>query len=240
MASSSPAPRTVAIFDPRPLVAEGISALLATSEDIDVVGATSEQNTVLRMVADDGAQVVLFGVDGGQSDQVVELAASLTHAADLAGRRVGLVCVMPGGSAHLDRQSTMHLPLVVTSGVSVEGLHDAIDAAFVSRGTTTPPRYRAADATGEAGRSATTLTSRERDVLQHLSSGMSTREIALRLGITANTVRTHVQHLMPKLGVHTRLQAAALAENYLAPSRSGNGSNNGTNVPVRSSHGRAR
>ena len=55
------------------------------------------------------------------------------------------------------------------------------------------------------------LTSRERDVLRGLAEGLSTKEIAVRLGITVNTVRTHVQHLMPKLGVHTRLHAAAIA-----------------------------
>jgi two-component system nitrate/nitrite response regulator NarL len=60
-------------------------------------------------------------------------------------------------------------------------------------------------------RGQVTLTAREREVLQLTVAGRTTREMSKTLGITVNTVRTHVQHMLDKLGVSTRVQAAQLA-----------------------------
>jgi DNA-binding CsgD family transcriptional regulator len=54
------------------------------------------------------------------------------------------------------------------------------------------------------------LTPREHQVLRLVGQGRSTKEIARDLGITRATVRCHVQRTLTKLGVPTRLQAAAL------------------------------
>jgi DNA-binding NarL/FixJ family response regulator len=55
------------------------------------------------------------------------------------------------------------------------------------------------------------LTPRELDVLRALTDGLSTPEICERLFITANTLRTHVQNIMGKLRVHSKLEAVAFA-----------------------------
>ena len=52
------------------------------------------------------------------------------------------------------------------------------------------------------------LTSREQDVLALLAQGCSNREIASRLGVADITVRTHVSHVLGKLGVSNRVEAA--------------------------------
>jgi len=54
------------------------------------------------------------------------------------------------------------------------------------------------------------LTEREWQVMRCLIDGLSTQEIANRLCVQRSTARTHVQNLLIKLGVHSRLQAAAL------------------------------
>ena len=55
------------------------------------------------------------------------------------------------------------------------------------------------------------LTPREFEVLQLLAAGLSTEEIGERLSLSRATVRNHVQNMLPKLGVHSRIEAAVLA-----------------------------
>ena len=55
------------------------------------------------------------------------------------------------------------------------------------------------------------LTPREREVLDALASGGTNKEIALALGITPGTVKTHVERLIGKLGVRDRTQAAVIS-----------------------------
>ncbi|HEU5033596.1 MAG TPA: response regulator transcription factor [Mycobacteriales bacterium] len=57
------------------------------------------------------------------------------------------------------------------------------------------------------------LTPREREVLSRLAAGHATSRIARDLSITVHTTRSHIQNLLTKLGVHTKLQAVALAVN---------------------------
>jgi len=56
-----------------------------------------------------------------------------------------------------------------------------------------------------------TLTSQEHEILELLAEGRSTQEIARILTISINTVRNHIQHILHKLQVHTRLEAVAVA-----------------------------
>jgi two-component system, NarL family, nitrate/nitrite response regulator NarL len=58
---------------------------------------------------------------------------------------------------------------------------------------------------------ASQLTSRELEVLELLAEGESSRKIGQSLGVSPNTVRTHVQNILAKLQVHSRLEAAAFA-----------------------------
>lgn len=55
------------------------------------------------------------------------------------------------------------------------------------------------------------LSPREREILRRLANGERTADIAVALGIRPKTVRNHIQRLLEKLGVHSRLQALAIA-----------------------------
>jgi DNA-binding CsgD family transcriptional regulator len=61
------------------------------------------------------------------------------------------------------------------------------------------------------------LTHREREILDLIVEGMSTGRIAERLVISTKTVKTHVQHILTKLGVGSRLEAAALVRGAGSP-----------------------
>jgi DNA-binding NarL/FixJ family response regulator len=58
------------------------------------------------------------------------------------------------------------------------------------------------------------LTARELEVLRALSEGLSTPEICDRLFISRNTLRTHVQNIMMKLHVHSKLEAVTVGLRY--------------------------
>lgn len=59
------------------------------------------------------------------------------------------------------------------------------------------------------------LTHRERDVLLYMAEGADRKEVAERLHLSVNTVRTHMQSLMAKLGVHSALEAVAVTRAWL-------------------------
>lgn len=71
---------------------------------------------------------------------------------------------------------------------------------------------RADQSAGAAAAGA--LTRRELEVLRLLATGANTRAAAERLGVSPATVRNHVQNMLGKLGVHSRLQAVAYATNH--------------------------
>jgi len=69
---------------------------------------------------------------------------------------------------------------------------------------------------GRAEPAAGALTSREREVLDLLARGLDQNQIAKELVISPKTVATHIQHVLPKLGVHSRAQAVAVARRAAA------------------------
>ena len=73
---------------------------------------------------------------------------------------------------------------------------------------------RPASPTDRRSGDAMQLTPRETQVLAHLVAGDSTAEIGRALGVASSTARTHVQNVLIKLGVHSRLQAAAFAVSH--------------------------
>ncbi len=68
------------------------------------------------------------------------------------------------------------------------------------------------------GRDPQRLTTRESEILEGLLDGENTKVLAARLGVSQATARTHVQSVLSKLGVHSRLEAVALVNGDLSGS----------------------
>ena len=82
----------------------------------------------------------------------------------------------------------------------------------VDRRRTSDRRESRAQPAAPAGTGvASSLSPRELEVLRCLASGADTRDIAAQLGISATTASNHAQHVLRKLGVHSRLEAIAFA-----------------------------
>lgn len=82
---------------------------------------------------------------------------------------------------------------------------EAIDLLLKNHGTGVTPRRR------EDGEETPRLTRREREVLTRLVAGESTSEISAALDIRPNTLRSHTQHILRKLGARNRVEAVSLA-----------------------------
>jgi DNA-binding NarL/FixJ family response regulator len=96
---------------------------------------------------------------------------------------------------------------VVGVGDAVSVPPESADVVLVARPT------RAADLalTGEGYARSAALSPRERDVLALLADGLANKQIARRLGISPNTVKTHVQLLFEKLDASSRAEAVTTA-----------------------------
>jgi DNA-binding CsgD family transcriptional regulator len=92
-------------------------------------------------------------------------------------------------------------------------IFDALDRIAAGRPVAKPPVPRPrphSDEYGRVHRLVDLLTDREREVLLRLVEAQDTTEIARSMGVATSTTRTHLQNVLLKLGVHTRLQAVAL------------------------------
>lgn len=103
----------------------------------------------------------------------------------------------------------------VAKDAPLRSVVDAISSGLegrvsVIRPSRTPTASRVERST-PVGLMASGLTAREREVLGLIVDGASSADIAAQLSITTNTVRTHVQGILTKLQVHSRLEAAAFA-----------------------------
>jgi DNA-binding NarL/FixJ family response regulator len=90
-----------------------------------------------------------------------------------------------------------------------EALVREIQQAVNELGSTTDPSA-SAPAEGADVDPLHFLTPRERQVLNGLAAGASTRELAAQLGLSVSTVRSYVKAVLSKLGVHSRLEAVIL------------------------------
>jgi two-component system, NarL family, nitrate/nitrite response regulator NarL len=92
-----------------------------------------------------------------------------------------------------------------------QALERVIDGAVV---LDAPQAISGGSEVSEARRLAAHLTARERECLALLVEGLDTPAMTVRLGVSTTTVRSHVQALLTKLGVHSRGEAATFAVRY--------------------------
>ena len=92
--------------------------------------------------------------------------------------------------------------LVRAAKMAMEGravIHPALTRAFLEETSFLPKG------------SDSPLSTREVQILQHIASGSSTKEVARDLGISVHTVKTHLERIFDKLGANDRAQAVAIA-----------------------------
>ena len=171
-------------------------------EAIDAAARLTPDVIVLDAEIPDGDGVLATTLIVRQSNDVRVLV--LARSEDEA---LGLRVLRAGASGYLRKDVD---PLALTR--AVRGLLAGEAAISRTLARTVIERLRQAPERGSGLRPVhSTLTTREWQVLDLLCDGASTTEIANALTLTPDTVRTHVKHVLAKLGAHTREEAVAAA-----------------------------
>ncbi len=208
---------TVAIIEDNRLVREGMADMLNELPDVKVVLAASSLEAA--MLRDTNPRIVLLDV-GLQDRNSLRLAEAVQK--EMTEARVIVMDLLP-----------VHEEIAEFVNVGVAGfiLKDATFDDFVGtiRSVAAGARVLPAPMTGtlfsqiaraavrrgkEAALEGVRMTPREHEVVELIGDGMSNKEIATRLKIAADTVKSHVRNVMEKLALHTRLQIAAYAHRH--------------------------
>ena len=204
------------VVDDQVMVRAGLCAIIDAQDGLVVVGEAGDGAAAIELAARTEPDVVLMDVRMPGMD-------GLTATARLtAGEDPPRVLVLTtfhqdayvyqalraGASGFLLKDAE---PAELLAAVRVVAAGEAMLSPVVTRrlidAFATGAVFAARDDDPRLGR----LTPRERDVLAHLATGLSNAEIGAALGITAGTVKAHVNALLPKLGARDRVQATIVA-----------------------------
>jgi DNA-binding NarL/FixJ family response regulator len=214
MTDTPPAVRII-VADDHHVVRTGFAALLDTQPDFTVVGTACDGSEAVRICGELSPDVVLMDVrmpvmDGIEATR--QLAGPggprilILTTFDLDGYVYDALCA--GASGFLLKDVTAERLFegvrVVAAGEAL--LAPAVTRRLISEFTRLRPRPGAVPSGALA-----TLTPRETQVLRLVAAGLSNPEIAARLVVTEETVKTHVSHVLTKLGLRDRTQAVVTA-----------------------------
>lgn len=193
----------VLLCDDHRVLREGLRTLLAQREGVEVVAEASNGREAVALAKSLSPHVVLLDIS--MPDMNGTEAARLITAECPNTRVIAL-------SVHSDRRYVMGMLRAGASGYLVKSCaFDELTAAIDA--TCRGESYLSSAVTGvvvddlrrghDADSAASPLTSREREVLQLVAEGESTKEIALRLHVSVKTVENHRAQIMLKLGLHS-------------------------------------
>ncbi len=195
---------SVLIVDDHEVVREGLRLSLLRSPQIRVVGEAPDGETAIALAGRRRPDVIIMdlrmpGMDGIEATEEI-----LKQAPDTAvivftaySERALLSRSLESGAKGYILKEAPHETLL-RAIEKVAGGETFVDPALM------PNLIQGRDG-GDA------LTQREREILQLLADGMSNADVAQRLFISQETVKSHVRHILVKLEADTRTQAVAIA-----------------------------
>ena len=208
----------IVIADDHPVVRTGFADLLDTQPDFTVVGTASDGAEALRICQELAPDVVLMdvrmpGMDGIEATRRLAGGLALDRPRILILTTFDLDeyvydALRAGASGFLLKDVTAErlFDAVRVIAVGEALLAPAVTRRLLSEFAQLNPKPEASLAASLQG-----LTPRETQVLRLVAEGLSNPEIASRLTVTEETVKTHVSHVLTKLGLRGRTQAVVAA-----------------------------
>jgi DNA-binding NarL/FixJ family response regulator len=203
---------SVLVVDEERIFADAVAAQLENEQDIEVVAAVDPGTHGEFLRAGRHADVVLLDADLADDasislcEELTRLGSRVVMLSNSSGAERVVAAIRAGASAWVRKDESFdHLLRVVRGTVRGETWLPPAEMGTVLR-----LLMRAQDQRHEDDSLLAALTPREREVLACLADGDGRRDVAERLYLSANTVRTHLQNLMAKLGVHSTVEAVAL------------------------------
>lgn len=207
-----PGPTRVLITHEVRLFAEVLRVALADREGLEVLPSIPPLSQAVRAARQTRPQVILMDIEGRSADGLAvlrELREAVPEASVLVltssvDPSMVTAAVSAGASGYLTMEADMSevvsaIRATAAGNVVLSGRQLEVLVRQLARRSETVDRC------------AGLLTERERDVLLRLVQGKSTKAISEELGVSQNTARTHIQNVLTKLNVHSRLEAAARA-----------------------------
>ncbi len=203
-----PARITVLIVDDHSMVAESFRRALAVEPDLEVVGVAYTAAEAKVAATKHRPDVVLMDYSLPDGDGVSTAAALVRE------RPAIKVILVTGGDARSAVRRAIQAGCVGYLEKTMALSHLALAIRAAAAGDTAISPEHLAMAIRTPTPVSVPLTPREVSVLHLLAGGLTNQAIAERLVLSLHTVRTHVQSILSKLGVHSKLQAAAFAREH--------------------------
>jgi DNA-binding NarL/FixJ family response regulator len=218
---------SVVVVDDQEIVRAGFGALLATQADFRVVGSAADGAEAVRVCREQRPDVVLMDVRMPIMDGI-EATRQITADAAARGPRIVMLTTFDLDEYVYDALA-MGASGFLLKEVAAERLFDAVRVVAAGEALLAPTVTRRL--IGEFARlrprpprstPLAVLTPRETEVLRLITEGLSNPEIADRLVVSEETVKTHVSRVLSKLGLRDRTQAVIMAyESGLVVPRTG-------------------
>ena len=204
-------PVRVVLADPQALFRESVRIALSTDPGFRVVGEARDADQAVARVVEARPHVAVIDAElTGVSTVVASIREEMPSCKVLVvsaqdDAEVLVAAIEAGASGYLSKQAPLVDLISAMRTVCAGGT--VVQPAMLSRLLTTLLARR--DDRDEAFRRIARLTPRERQVMALVAEGADKYAIASLLVISPHTARTHVQNVLAKLGVHSRLEARA-------------------------------
>ena len=219
--TTPPAPPVrIVVADDHQVVRTGFAALLDTQPDFTVVGTACDGTEAVRICRELRPDVVLMDVRMPGTDGI-EATRQLTGSLPEADRPRILILTTFDLDEYVYDALRAGANGFLLKDVTAERLFDAVRIIAAGEALLAPTvtrrligeftRQRPPRPDDRPATALTALTDRETQVLRLLAEGLSNSEIAVRLVVTEETVKTHVSRILGKLGLRDRTQAVVAA-----------------------------